>query len=439
MTPREVVRGTFTIMASVSCTHFVALETGWQSDMEDLHKGLEDFANFAPCGVEKMNSEMVYACKEPISGKWRRCRKVAEEGEAYVVELIDMGGPMLVTKDQILYLSQLYKDWSIKAVDLFFDGYAAASGSSDNFERIEEQILNKTFQLAYLHERTGPLMRDCVRVQDMKLNGESVLDELVQKGLLLRRQPTQEKLQPSHSTPLQRPITKSSNLPRVSNPPMAALTPERSPSHMQPQLDPVQPMHVDEKISRPTNGEGDWGEWNQQSQGSSPQNHRNNQQSTDGWGSVGLARDDIGTEVWNKTDHFPAPTPTPTEGWNECGNETPSSNRSGSSWNTHDWAASPPKKTSAVAAVQQQSTPTVSTTPMMGNRSGVVQNASIIKPKKCEDVFNEVDEWNRNSGRTPPRQDSATPALERLAITEDSTKPCVNFNEVSLKVSSLHL
>lgn len=448
MAPREIVRGTFKIIASVSCTHFVALETGWQSDMDELSEGLKDFANYAKCGVEQMDPEVVYACKEPVSGIWRRCRKIAEEPGALVVELIDLGGSLVVTKDQILFLSQLYKDWSIKAVDLFFDGYIAASGSSDCFKRLEEHLLNKTFQLAYLHERTGPLMRDCVRVQDMRLNGDSVLDELVQKGLLLKRQPpTSERVPPS--TPgFERAITKSSNLSQggFNSPRSPSMNIERSPYQVQPQIEGVKPMEVDMKVGRPPNSglEAEWGEWSQQAQGTPTQNHRNSQQSADGWGSVGLARDDIGTEVWNKVDNTPCAY-APTEGWNDSGTETPSSNRSQAAWNVTDWSASPPKKASAAATAATPS-PAVSTTPrgtsspttvtIIGSQSSAAQAAQIYRPRKSEDVFSDVNEWSRTSGGTHSNQDPSTPSLERLAISEDASKQCPNCNELSTKVNT---
>ncbi|XP_028967996.1 uncharacterized protein LOC100902560 [Galendromus occidentalis] len=439
--PREIVRGNFKIIKSVSCTHFVALESGWESDMDGLSEGLEDFANYAKCGVDDMDPGVVHACKDPVSGKWRRCRKIGEESGMLVVELIDLGGSLMVTKDQVLSLSQLYKDWSIKAVDVFLEGYAATSSSKETFEKIEEHLLNKTFQLAYLHERTGALLRDCARVQDMRLDGESVLDELVQKGLLFKRQLPQEGT-PTPTTGSERAITKSSTtplLPRTSQP----STPhtERPCPRVQHRIDGVKPMEVEIKVVGGTsrNSETQWGEWSQQGQGTNTQSRQNNSQSTDGWGSVGLARDDIGTEVWDRVDDR-VPSGALTDTWAESGHETSPSNRTAPAWNVQDWSASPPKKASAPttqgkpspaasATARAASSPTIGS--IVGNQSPANSAANVLKPKKCEDVFSDVDEWSKVSGGTSSNQEPSTPALERLAISEESR--CSNCTQLSPK------
>ena len=179
----EVKHATFKILAAVSNTQFIALETGWEKDMAELAEGLQEYAAYAKCGTDHMEQCKVYACKDPASGQWRRCRKLATQADLDVVGFVDHGGQTVVAKHEVLELSQYYELWRVKAVDLILDGNRPASVSAENNRRLQDRLLNKTFEVSYSLERTRPHLRDIVHVVDIRSNGESILAELVQQAV----------------------------------------------------------------------------------------------------------------------------------------------------------------------------------------------------------------------------------------------------------------
>ena len=60
--------GAFKIIASASCTRFVALETRWQGDMGKLTQVLDGYANGMERGIDKVYLSLIYACQERESG-----------------------------------------------------------------------------------------------------------------------------------------------------------------------------------------------------------------------------------------------------------------------------------------------------------------------------------------------------------------------------------
>ncbi|OQR77560.1 hypothetical protein BIW11_07006, partial [Tropilaelaps mercedesae] len=197
---KEPVQGTFEfINVSDTGEQIVALETGWKKDLKKMTNGMAGYADFYKPGIDDMEAEAVYGCK--VGDTWKRCRMMSRHGLPgnFLVELIDFGGSMTVTRSEVLSLSQLYKDWSIKSVDVFFTDYSVESGAEVARE-LSALLLNNSFQLVYTHERTGPLMRDRIFVTEMKRLNENVLDKLIQKGLLKKQ--LHQRLQQQSERPL---------------------------------------------------------------------------------------------------------------------------------------------------------------------------------------------------------------------------------------------
>ena len=151
--------------------------------MAELAEGLQEYAAYAKCGTDHMEPCKVYACKDPASGKWRRCRKLANQADLYVVGFVDHGGQTVVAKHEVLELSQYYELWRVKAVDVIFNGNRPAPFSAESNRRVQDRLLSKTFEVSYSLERTGPHLRDLVHVVDIRSNGESILAELVQQAV----------------------------------------------------------------------------------------------------------------------------------------------------------------------------------------------------------------------------------------------------------------
>ncbi|XP_022645781.1 uncharacterized protein LOC111243843 isoform X2 [Varroa destructor] len=231
---KESMRGIFEIISISDSGQVVALETGWKNDINKLTDGLAGYADFSKPGVDDMEPDSIYAYKD--GENWRRCRMISRHGPGrFLVELIDYGGTTTTTRDKILTLSQLYKDWSVKSMDVLFAGHSLESGSQDNIKELQDILLNKSVQLAYTQERTGPQQRDRISVTEIKQQNANMLEVLVEKGLLkkeiqqryqqqpydrpLSQQTVHNRPQRQDRPPLrpQRPITKSGSGPQRSD------------------------------------------------------------------------------------------------------------------------------------------------------------------------------------------------------------------------------
>ena len=181
----ETLRGTFKVFASsLGPGCFVAVEECWMSNMRELAAGMQEYGDYVKAYVDTMEPDCLYGCRDPATGEWRRGRKITDYADGFLVDFVDLGRRQVIPRDRILQLSSLYKDWGIRPVDISFDGLVPATIAA--FRELEQWLLNRSFEFTYVVERTGPLMRDRIRVLDIVVAGDSLLADFVAEGLLSR-------------------------------------------------------------------------------------------------------------------------------------------------------------------------------------------------------------------------------------------------------------